>query len=84
MIKKYCDRCGKEVDSVLYEKIPDPEACHDGTGYRTKKVELCHECHRTVKEATNQFNLSIHKVRIAFYNTLFNMEGQNNENQSKT
>lgn len=84
MIKKYCDRCGKEVNSVLYEKIPDLNASHDGTGYRTKEVELCHKCHRTVKEAVERFNISIHKVRIAFYDTLFNMEEENNENQNKT
>jgi hypothetical protein len=82
MIKKYCDRCGKEVDSVLYEKIPDKKAHHDGYGYKTKEVELCHKCHWTVKKATEQFNLSIHEVRIAFYDTLFNMEEHNDENKN--
>ena len=76
MTKKYCDRCGKETDSVLYEKIPDPKASHDGRGYSTKEVELCRKCYYTVKTATEQFNKSVHNVRIAFYNTLFNMEGE--------
>ena len=80
MIKKYCDRCGKECNSVLYSRIPDKKEDHDGTGYKTKEVELCHKCHNTVKQAVEQFNLSIHKVRIAFYDTLFNMEVQNDEN----
>jgi hypothetical protein len=74
MKKLYCDRCGKECDSVLYEKIPDKAAFEKGEPFRSKEVELCHKCYNLVKRSTTELNDAIWHLRIAFVDMLFNVE----------
>ena len=78
MKKLYCDRCGKECSSVLYEKIPDKQAHEKGEFFRSKEVELCPKCHSLVKRSFAEFNEAIWHQRIALVGTLFDIEREDN------
>ena len=69
--KHFCDRCGKEVNYLEEISIPDKSKPIKYGGYSTKLVEVCSDCHSYVKKAVDEYNDSMVKVRIAFYETLF-------------
>ena len=50
MIKKYCDRCGKEVNSLLDIKIPNIKA---SISFENKTIAVCISCK---EEADNLYD----------------------------
>ena len=41
MIRKYCDRCGIECETLTTIKIPKEKNKH---GYITEEIEVCQKC----------------------------------------
>lgn len=82
MRKLYCDRCGKEVNYLQEIRIPDKSKPIKYGGYATKSVEVCGDCYAYVNKAVDEYNDSMTRVRVAFYETLFPglMEGDENAN----
>ena len=77
MVKLYCDRCGKEVEKLFVEKVPDPEKLISSDGYSTKEIGLCRSCSNFVKQSVSEFNQAMTKTRFAFYDVLLKRSDNN-------
>lgn len=77
MIKKYCDRCGKEV-LTLYDVSIAQQKLSDGRCVQAPK-QFCKNCKEFVEEAIKQFNSDMVDVRIAFCKALLSMGGKEDE-----
>ena len=70
MTKHYCDRCGKEANSLTKNKIPNEVSSRDT--YQAKEVELCNECNSELKKFENSLLPAIINLKIAMYKNFMN------------
>jgi hypothetical protein len=71
MIKKYCDRCGKEVEEIKKTEVPGGIVSAQYGTYVAKTVELCEGCFQSVGDATIAYNAASVRSRIEFYKNMF-------------
>lgn len=73
MIKKICDRCGKEAAELCAVLVPI-ENLHNGS-YRTESVDVCPDCR---KVADRLFD-NVSDFRVWLFEKHFFTEGAGNE-----
>lgn len=71
MIKRYCDRCGREVEEVKKIEVPGEIVSAQYGTYVTKTVELCEGCFQSVGDAAIVYNAASVRCRIEFYKNMF-------------
>ena len=72
MIRKFCDRCGVEFNSLTAIKIPIEN--HGHGSYSTKTIEVCDRCNK-IHENINE---TLTEIRFSMYANIFT-KGDNNE-----
>lgn len=74
MVKYYCDRCGKEVSSLITIRIPSKKTSK--TSYSGKDIQVCKNCQ---KEAENICEKLLDIRFLLFGDFMIEMESENNE-----
>ena len=69
MIKKYCDRCGKETDHLCNTRVPN--SARKNGDYTVKDVELCVDCCHQFNKTEQAYNTLVVNNRILFFKSVF-------------
>lgn len=69
MIKKYCDRCGKETKRLYNKKVPNGARRDDD--WMVKYVELCADCYQRLEKTEKAYNVLAVDNRILFFKSVF-------------
>lgn len=77
MTRKFCDRCGKECESLIEIHIPLEN--HGNGRFSVEEKEVCGECN----EIHNKLVETLTDIRFMMYKNLFELKGTNNERDHK-
>lgn len=69
MIKKYCDRCGKETEYLCNVRVPN--SARKNGDYTVKEVELCVDCRDKFRKTEQAYNTLMVNNRILFFKSVF-------------
>lgn len=69
MIKKYCDRCGKETEHICNARVPN--IARKNGDYTVKDVELCVDCCHQFHKTEQAYNTLMVNNRILFFKSVF-------------